>query len=121
VLKITKTSEKTIEIEQNEKNLKIITNFVSVHGNCFTSMDNRALWTHETGDILLYMYSYKHHAKLQKENLKKNDYDPSCRNLFYKITSNEFSVKYNVKLKVIKFCFLLVFEYAIILQCGVTI
>ena len=41
-------------------------------------------------------------------------------NLFYKITSNVFSVKDNVKLKVIKFSFLLVFEYAIILHYRVT-
>jgi len=54
VLKITETSEKIIEIELKEKNwltkkyyvdyliLKIITNFVSVHGNCFKTMDNHA-------------------------------------------------------------------------------
>lgn len=105
VLKITETSEKIIEIELKEKNwltkkyyvdyliLKIITNFVSVHGNCFKTMDNHA---YELTKQVISCYTcirMKHHAKLLNENLKKTDYVQSCRNLFYKITSEVFSVK----------------------------
>ena len=105
MLKITETSEKIIEIELKEKNwltkkysfdyliLKIITNFVSVHGNGFKTMDNHA---YELTKQVISCYTcihMKHHAKLLNENLKKTDYVRSCRNLFYKKTSKVFYVK----------------------------
>ena len=96
---------KIIEIELKEKKLadqkvlcwlylmlKIISNFVSVRVNCLKSMDNHAYvltkQTKQTKQVMsvIHVFVWNIMQNYKKKIFKKNDYDPSWQNLFYKIT-----------------------------------